>query len=328
MEKPGKPSATSLRVEKAMLSSVPAGQMALRGENAELAMDVKSLIHTIRGIQVLLDRDLARLYGVETGVLNRQVKRNAERFPADFMFRLTKEETLDLKCQIGISSWGGDRQLPHAFTEQGVAMLSGVLRSAEAVEVNIRIMRAFVEMRRFFQENERMLHRVEVVERRQIADSVRHAEDQRRNEERFNAIFGAMRDEQFHPQKVFCDGQVWDARLFAEKLLSGARKTILLIDNWVDAATLELLASKRRGVVVELVTSGKGNRLSPGDIAAFNAQYGGLAVRTSGNFHDRFLAIDDKTLYLVGASLKDLGRKCFAFAELSPSEIPLLRARI
>ena len=290
--------------------------------------DVKPLIHTIRGVQVLLDRDLARLYGVETGVLNRQVKRNAERFPGDFMFRLTEKEALDLRCQIGISSWGGDRRLPHAFTEQGVAMLSGVLRSAEAVEVNIRIMRAFVEMRRFFHENERMLRRVEAVERRQIADSVRQTEDQRRNEERFDVIFGAMREERFPPQKVFCDGQVWDARFFAEKLLSSARKSILLIDNWVDASTLELLATKRKGVLLELVTSQKGNRLCPGDIAAFNAQHGGLSVRTSGNFHDRFLGIDDKTLYLVGASLKDLGRKCFAFAELSPSEIPLLRARI
>lgn len=131
--------------------------------------NIQALIKTIRGVQVILDRDVAGLYGVATGALNRQVKRNEERFPEDFMFKLSAEEWNNLKCQIGISSWGGDRQLPYAFTENGIAMLSSVLRSPTAIEVNIRIMRAFSAMRRFLLANAQMFQRIETVEKRQIA---------------------------------------------------------------------------------------------------------------------------------------------------------------
>ena len=129
-------------------------------------------------------------------------------------------------------------------------------------------------------------------------------------------------------QGVFYDGQVFDAKVFAAKHILSAKKSVLLIDSWVDVVTLELLAKKAKGVAVEIVASRRGNKISPSDIAMFNKQYGGLSVRTSKNFHDRFLIIDDKVLYLIGASLKDLGWKCFAFTKLAAAEIPNLKARV
>ncbi len=269
----------------------------------------------------MLDRDLAALYGVEVKYLNRQVKRNAERFPSDFMFQLSKEDCL--RCQIvTLNERRGQhlKYLPYAFTENGIAMLSGVLRSPHAIAVNIRIMRAFVAMRRTLAAMGPVLSRIEANERRQIVD-------QARNEARFDEIFGAMQDGRFPPQKIFYDGEVFDADVFAARHILSARKTILLIDSWVDVVTLEMLAKKAKGVTVEIVTSSRGNRLSTADIAKFNAQYGGLSVKTSPRFHDRFLVVDDKRLYLFGASLKDLGKKCFAFARLDAGEIAELRAR-
>lgn len=294
-----------------------------RSRNVALCepVDVASRILTIRGVQVILDRDLAELYGVEVKYLNRQVKRNGERFPADFMFQLSKEDCL--RCQIVTLNEKRGRHLkylPYAFTENGIAMLSGVLRSPHAIAVNIRIMRAFVAMRRTLAAMGPILSRIEANERRQIVD-------QARNEARFDKIFDAMQDGQFPPQKIFYDGEVFDADAFVTKHILSARKTILLIDSWVDVVTLEMMAKKEKGVTVEIVTSSRGNKLTAADIAKFNAQYGGLSVKTSQRFHDRFLVVDDKQLYLFGASLKDLGKKCFAFAKLNAGEIAGLRAR-
>ncbi len=318
----------------------------------ELAVnDIRSRIFTIRGVQVILDRDLAALYGVLTKNLNKAVSRNAERFPEDFMFRLTKEESLRfqigtsknplntvsgndtdvLRFQTGTLKLGQGKHFkyqPYAFTENGIAMLSSVLRSERAIEVNIRIMREFVAMRKTLASLAPMLARLESTERRQIADQARNDANQERNEERFKMIMEAMRDRRFPDQKVFYDGQVYDARAFATKHILSARKSILLIDSWVEVATLDVLAKKKSGVAVEIVTSPRGNRLAASDVASFNAQYGGLTVRTSGRFHDRFVIIDDKSLYLFGASLKDLGKKCFAFTKLDAAEISRLKARI
>ena len=282
---------------------------------------IQSLIKTVRGVQVLLDRDMARLYGVETGALNRQVKRNAGRFPEDFMFRLSAEEWGNLKCQNGISSWGGDRQSPYAFTENGIAMLSSVLRSEIAIEVNIRIMRAFTAMRRFMLANAQMFQRIESVEKRQIAtdakvDSIL---------ERLDASEGPM-------QGVFYDGQLWDARTLVLKLIARAKRSLLLVDNWATAVTLDLFAKKHQGVKVTIITSEhfkKGvpnHAISNADVESFNAQYPKIAVRYNETFHDRFLIIDDKELYLIGASLKDLGSKCFGFTKMDAAEIRRIKA--
>ena len=182
---------------------------------------IRSRIFTIRGVKVMLDRDLAELYGVATGALNRQVKRNEERFPEDFMFRLSAEEWNNLKCQIGISSWGGDRQLPYAFTENGIAMLSSVLRSPTAIEVNIRIMRAFSAMRRFLLANAQMFQRIETVEKRQIATDAK-----------VDSILERLDATETPLQGVFYDGQLWDARALVLKLIGSAKRSLILIDNW------------------------------------------------------------------------------------------------
>ena len=279
--------------------------------------NIQALIKTIRGVQVILDRDVASLYGVVTGALNRQVKRNEERFPEDFMFRLSVEEWNNLKCQIGISSWGGDRQLPYAFTENGIAMLSSVLRSPTAIEVNIRIMRAFSAMRRFLLANAQMFQRIETVEKRQIATDAK-----------VDSILQRLDAAETPLQGVFYNGQFWDARALVLSLVSRAKRSLILIDNWANTEVLDLFAKKRKGVRLTIFTSEHYDKkhvphrkISPADVATFNAQYPKLVVRYNETFHDRFLIIDDKELYLIGASLKDLGSKCFAFTKLDPTDI-------
>ena len=279
--------------------------------------NIQALIKTIRGVQVILDRDVASLYGVVTGALNRQVKRNEERFPEDFMFRLSVEEWNNLKCQIGISSWGGDRQLPYAFTENGIAMLSSVLRSPTAIEVNIRIMRAFSAMRRFLLANAQMFQRIETVEKRQIATDAK-----------VDSILQRLDAAETPLQGVFYNGQFWDARALVLSLVSRAKRSLILIDNWANTEVLDLFAKKRKGVRFTIFTSEHydkkhvpHHKISPADVTTFNAQYPKLAVRYNETFHDRFLIIDDKELYLIGASLKDLGFKCFAFTKLDSADI-------
>ena len=283
--------------------------------------NIQALIKTIRGVQVILDRDVAGLYGVATGALNRQVKRNEERFPEDFMFRLSAEEWNNLKCQIGISSWGGDRQLPYAFTENGIAMLSSVLRSPTAIEVNIRIMRAFSAMRRFLLANAQMFQRIETVEKRQIATDAK-----------VDSILERLDATETPLQGVFYDGQLWDARALVLKLIGSAKKSLILIDNWATTETLDLFSKKRKGVKLTIFTSEHYDKkhvphrkISDADIATFNAQYPHLAVRYNESFHDRFLIVDDKELYLIGASLKDLGRKCFGFTKMDAGEIERIK---
>ena len=302
---------------------------------------IRARILTIRGVQVMLDRDLAELYGVPTGALNQAVKRNRSRFPERFMFQLNKVETENLKSQSVIaslgdkeiaktnlksqsvtSSWGGARSCPYAFTEQGVAMLSSVLRSETAILVSIRIMDAFVAMRKVIASFAPMLIRLETVERRQIAD-------QAHNEERFKLILDAMRDKEFPPQKVFYDGQIYDAFEQMKKFVRMAKAELIVIDPYFADSVLPLIAQKRQGVAVTVVKSPRDKLLHAADVAAFNAQYGNsLAVKTSDKFHDRFLIIDKTVLIHVGASLNYLGKRCFAFSSLDKSNIPDILAKI
>ena len=283
---------------------------------------IRSRIFTVRGRQVMLAPDLADLYQVPTSAFNQAVKRNIERFPEGFRFQLTKKE---LEEVITICD-NPDRlrfspQTPFAFTEQGVAMLSGILNSAVAVQASIRIMNAFVAMRHALLSMAPMLARIESAERRQITD-------QARNEKRFDTIFKAMAGGEFPPQKIFFEGEVFDADAFVSKHILSATKSILLIDNWVDIGTLEKLSRKASGVTLEIVTSKRGNKIKTTDIASFTRQYGGLTIRKTKSFHDRFLIIDGAKLYHVGASLKDLGNKCFAIATLDASLIPDILAHL
>ena len=287
---------------------------------------IKSRIFTIRGVQVMLDSDLAKIYQVETRVFNQSVKRNESRFPSNFRFRLSMEEYRSLISQIVTSkeirgeTRGGRQKAPYVFTEQGVAMLSGILNSEVAVQVSIRLMNVFVAMRKAIASVAPILSRLDVVERRQITD-------QQRNEERFDTIFKAMDGGEFPPQKVFFDGRHYEAYSFAKKLVGKATKSILLVDGYCDDVTLDILSAKRCGVKVTVATVEK-TPISETAIAKFNKQNPTLEVRHTGRFHDRFLVIDGKELYHFGASLKDLGRHYCAVSKMDAAFIPSILQRM
>jgi len=263
---------------------------------------IEPLIHLIRGQQVILDRDLALLYGVETRRLNEQVKRNIERFPEDFMFQLTHEEFENWKSQFATSNSiiMGARKRPYAFTESGIAMLSSVLRSPTAIEVNIRIMRTFVAMRHFLASNAQVFQRLSNIEYHQI-------ETDKRIEEVFKRLDANMQPQ----QGIFYDGQVFDAYQFVSDLVRKAKKTIVLIDNYVDDTVLTLLDKRNDGVSATIYTQQISQQLQL-DLARHNAQYAVIEVKNFNKAHDRFLLIDDE-VYHIGASIKDLGKKWFAF---------------
>ena len=308
-------------------------QSAVSGEFAVENFDrnddfIKSRIYTVRGMQVMLDRDLAALYGVEVKYLNRQVKRNIERFPADFMFQLSKEECL--RCQIVTLNEGRGQHLkymPYAFTENGIAMLSGVLRSHTAIEVNIKIMRVFNAMRRMLASMAPILARIAETERRQLEDRTKQQSDQQRNEERFDTIFKAMDGGDFPPQKVFFEGRHYDAYSFARKLVRKATKSIVLVDGYCDDVTLDILAAKRGGANVTIATVAK-TPITQTAIEKFNKQNPTLTVKTTGVFHDRFMILDGKELYHFGASLKNLGRRYCAVSKMDAIFIPSIMERI
>ena len=307
---------------------------------------IRSRIFTIRGIQVMLDRDLAELYGVATKALNQAVKRNIERFPERYMFQLNKEDISNMRSQFAAGS-GAESSLrsqfvtlnrgqgqhlkysPYAFTEQGIAMLSAVLKSETAIQVSLKIMDAFVAMRKALASIAPLLDRIETAERRQIADQAKNDANQVRNEERFKLILDAMQDKKFPPQKVFFDGQVYDAFEQMKKFVRMAKKELVIIDPYFADCVLELIAQKRPGVQVQVVKNSRNKLLHDVDVQQFNTQYkNSLTVTVSDSFHDRFLIIDKTTLIHVGASLNHLGKKCFAFSSLDKSNIPNIIAKI
>lgn len=279
--------------------------------------DIKSMVYVIRGRQVMLDSDLASLYQVETGALNRAVKRNIDRFPEDFCFQLTDEEFL--RCQNGISSdenprgHGGRRYLPYAFTEQGISMLSGILKSEVAISVSIGIMRAFVEMRHFIANNALLFDKISDIELKQL-------EYQKRTDEKFDEVFRYIEDHAEKEQKIFFDGQIYDAFSIITSIISKAFEKIILIDGYVDIDTLNILAKKNEDVVVEIYTYSNA-KLTNTDIANFNAQYPTLTVKKTQAFHDRFIILDNKVAYHVGASIKDAGKKCFGISQIKDTAI-------
>ncbi len=277
---------------------------------------IQSLIYVVRGKQVMLDSDLAELYQVETGALNRAVKRNENRFPEDFRFQLTKDEYTNLKCQTGISSeseYGGRRKLPYVFTEQGIAMLSAVLRSDIAIQVSIRIMETFVEMRKYMANTSLLYDRMNAMEEKQIIY-------QNETNEKFDKVFAYISDHEESQQKIFFDGQIYDAFSLLIDFIGSATKSIVLVDNYVDVGTLNILAKKKTDVAVIVYTVRK-TKLSEKDVEAFNQQYPILEVKYTGVFHDRFLIIDNEKAYHIGASLKDAGKKCFAISKLNDSGV-------
>ena len=282
--------------------------------------NIETLIKVIRGQQVMLDKDLATLYGVEAKVLNQAVKRNVERFPDDFRFQLTKEECLRSQI-VTLNEKQGQhlKYMPYAFTEQGVAMLSSVLRSQTAIEVNIQIMRAFVSMRHFMVNNASVFSRLETIEYHQL-EMQQH---QQETDKRIDEVFRRLDEGNAKPkQGVFYNGQVYDAYTFVSDLIKSTKKRIILIDNYVDETVLTLL-DKRENCVSAVIYTQQISRHFQLDIDRHNAQYAPIDVETFRLSHDRFLCIDDD-VYHIGASIKDLGKKWFGFSKmeiLTPNEL-------
>ena len=290
---------------------------------------IQKIIYTIRGMQVMMDSDLAALYGVETKVLNQAVKRNIERFPKNFRFQLTRDEYEEILTSQSMNSSDNSlrsqsvtlkngrgkhrKYLPYAYTEQGVAMLSAVLRSATAVKVSIRIMEAFVAMRRFMLTNAQIFQRLDTLEMKQIE-----------TDKKVDNVLAAIEMKKIEPkQGVFFKGQIFDAYKFVAGLVRKSNNSILLIDNYIDETVLDLFRKKKKNVKVTILTARITKPLQL-DAKKFNAQYPSLEIIKFSKAHDRFLIIDDKDIYHFGASLKDLGKKWFAFSKMDKTAFTLM----
>jgi len=286
---------------------------------------IQNKIYTIRGVQVMLDEDLALLYGVESKRLNEQVKRNIERFPEKFRFQLTESEYENLRAQITTSSLDDSlrsqiatlesqrgkhrKYLPYVFTEQGVSMLSAVLRSPTAIEVNIKIIDSFVEMRKFLSQNASLFTRIETIEKRQISY-------ESKTDSKIELVLNALEDKNQKPtQGIFYNGQIYDAYAFVNDLLKLAKKDIVIIDNYIEE-TIFTLCSKYPNIRFKIYTKTITKQLEL-DFQKYKKQYKNVELKSNKKFHDRFLLIDNSEIYHLGASLKDLGNKVFAFSKLN-----------
>ncbi|MCL2207928.1 MAG: ORF6N domain-containing protein [Fibromonadales bacterium] len=295
-------------------------------------MHIENRIFTIRGIQVMLDGDLAEMYHVETKVLNQAVKRNIERFPEEYRFQLTEKETEEILAvcdrfgHLGAQNMGSSsrsqfvtlnnkrgkniKYLPYAFSEQGVAMLSAVLRSETAINVSIKIINAFVQLRKIVQNNQLVYSRLDKVEQKLLE-----------TDQKFDKVFKALDANVIPSQGVFFDGQVFDAYELASKIIRSAKESIVLIDNYIDENTLTHLAKKKKGVKALLLSQNTGRQVNL-DVQKANAQYGDFAIKQFAPSHDRFLIIDKgEAVYHIGASLKDLGKRWFAFSKMNKDSV-------
>lgn len=343
-------------------------------ENEISNLQIEKKIFVIRGVQVMVDRDIAELYGVETRILNQAVKRNLNRFPEEFMFQMNDEEFENWKSQIVISncsrsqsvilnkeslydenlisqivissssrsqnatlntnsgsdeilmsqfatsSWGGIRKAPYVFTEHGVTMLASVLKSDTAIKASIQIIKAFVSMRHFVHNNSQIFAELKSIRQHQVETDVHLNESDKKIDQLFTLMDKYnVKD----TQGIFFQGQIFDAYAKFETFIQAAKKEIILIDAYVDLSVLQRLTKKQKGVNVTIYTDPK-TKLTAQDIQTFNAQYPTLTLNYTTKMHDRFMIIDNKVLYHIGASLKDLGKKCFAFEILDASIIPAI----
>ena len=283
-------------------------------ENKISNEEIKNLIYTIRGKQVMLDSDVAMLYHYQTKRINETVNRNKERFPENFCFQLTEEEVKNLKKQYTIlnliqeNNWSqiatssknenskhrGKKYIPYVFTEQGIAMLSGLLKNDIAIQVSINIMNAFVEMRKFLMLNGQIFDRLTNVEYKL-----------QEHDKKFDEVFNQFQLEENIKQRIFFDGQIYDAYSLIIDIIKKANKKILIIDNYIDDSVLKMIAKKKKNVEVVILTSVK-STIQNIDIQKFNKEYPILKVTKTNKFHDRFIVIDSKEMYHLGASIKDL----------------------
>ena len=276
--------------------------------------EIQRKILTIRNEKVMIDNDLAEFYGIKTKALNQAIKRNMERFPSEFMFQLTKKEKEELvtKCDH-LERLKYSPTLPYVFTEQGVAMLSAVLKSNTAVSMSIQIIGAFVEMRKFIVTNAGVFQRLDKLEYKQIE-----------TDKKFEQVFNALQSKDFEPrQGIFFEGQTFDAYKFVSSLIRKAESSILLIDNYIDETVLDLLTKKKKNVEVTILTANLIKALKL-DEKKFNSQYSHITIKEFKKAHDRFIIIDNKDVYQFGASLKDIGKKWFAFSKFDKSAFSLL----
>ena len=277
--------------------------------------EIKNLIYTIRGKQVMLDSDVAMLYHYETKNVNKAMKRNIERFPEDFCFQLTNDEFKNLRFQFGtlnkkVNNGKVTRKyLPYVYTEQGISMLAGVLKNDIAVQVSISIIRAFIEMRKFISSNSQIFERLTNVEYKLLE-----------HDKKFDEIFDSLLKKEDFKQKIFFGGQIYDAYSLVIDIIKRAKNKIIIIDNYIDDSILKILIKKNRNVEVVILTSKKSN-ISKLDMQQFNKEYPILKVAKTDKFHDRFIIIDNKELYHCGASIKDLGKKCFGINKIDDIEI-------
>lgn len=286
----------------------------------KIVESIRDHVYMLRGEQVMIDSDLADIYGYELKAMNQQVRRNIDRFPKDFMFQMTRDEVDLVKSQFVTSrentffsgQGGGRRKLPYAFTEQGIYMLATVLKGELATKQSIFIMRAFKEMRHFIANNALMFEKINAIELKQL-------EYQKDADEKFGRIFEYMAEHEESNQKIFYDGQIFDAFSIFADIIGHAKKEIILIDGYIDVVTLNILAKKNAGVDVLAYTLPSA-RISTQDINNFNAQYPTLTVKRITAFHDRFLIIDGVEGYHIGASLKDAGKKCFGINKIEGAD--------
>ena len=277
--------------------------------------EIKNLIYTIRGKQVMLDSDVAMLYHYETKNVNKAMKRNIERFPEDFCFQLTNDEFKNLRFQFGtlnkkVNNGKVTRKyLPYVYTEQGISMLAGVLKNDIAIQVSISIIRAFIEMRKFISSNSQIFERLTNVEYKLLE-----------HDKKFDEIFDSLLKKEEFKQKIFFGGQIYDAYSLVIDIIKRAKNKIIIIDNYIDDSILKILIKKNRNVEVVILTSKKSN-ISKLDMQQFNKEYPILKVAKTDKFHDRFIIIDNKELYHCGASIKDLGKKCFGINKIDDIEI-------
>lgn len=274
--------------------------------------EIKNMIYEVRGKQVMLDSDLAALYNVQTKRINEAVKNNPDKFPERFSFKLTEEESKSFLVENfdqKIEKRGGRYKCPRVFTEQGVAMLATILKSNVATEVSIAIMDAFVEMRKFISNNADIFKMMISVEYKLIE-----------HDDKINQILDEMNHKELK-EKLFYDGQVYDAYSLLINIIRKAKEKIIIIDNYIDKTILDILIYKNEGVKVEIWTKNIKSNL---DIEKFNLQYPNVIIKKVDNFHDRFIILDDNELYHVGASLKDLGKKCFALSKMDQENITKL----
>ncbi len=279
---------------------------------------VENKIFTLRGKQVMLDSDLAKLYQVETKRINEAVRRNPEKFPNDLMFDMTKEETESLKSQNATfkESLNNRKYLPKVFTEQGVYMLATVLKSKVATDVTLSIMRTFTKMKHFLSQNANLFAKIDAIEKRQITYELT-------TDEKLKKIFNTLEDKSIKPtQGIFFDGQIFDAYEFVSNLIKSAKKDIVLVDNYIDETVLTLF-SKNQDIQITIYTKTISKQLKL-DLDRYNAQYKPITIKKFNLSHDRFLIIDKEEVYHIGASLKDLGKKWFAFNKMDKESIAIL----